>query len=126
VGLILPRCNTAAMNLLMPEISAKVAPGKHAVLLMDQAGWLLSDKLCVPTNITVLPLPPKCLELNPAENVWEFVRDNWLSNRVFTCYNKHRPPLLRCLEQAHRSALAHYDPRTATLGSRVAVIETWY
>ncbi len=86
-GLILPRCNTAAMNLLMPEISAKVAPGRHAVLLMDQAGWHLSAKLRVPANITVLPLPPKCPELNPAENVWEFMRDNWLSNRIFTCYD---------------------------------------
>ena len=71
----------------MPEISAKVAPGRHAVLLMDQAGWHLSAKLRVPPNITVLPLPPKCPELNPAENVWEFMRDNWLSNRVFTCYD---------------------------------------
>ena len=47
------------MNLLMPEISAKVAPGRHAVLLMDQAGWHLSAKLRVPPNITVLPLPAK-------------------------------------------------------------------
>jgi transposase len=85
--LILPHCDTAAMNLLMPEISAKVAPGKHAGLLMDQAGWNLSDKLRVLTNITVLPLPPKGPELNPAENVWEFMRDNWLSNWVFTCYD---------------------------------------
>ncbi len=75
------------MNLLMPEISAKVAPGRHAVLLMDQAGWHLSAKLRVPANITVLPLPPKCPELNPAENVWEFMRDNWLSNRIFNCYD---------------------------------------
>lgn len=75
------------MNLLMPEISAKVAPGKHAVLLMDQAGWHMSAKLHVPSNITILPLPPKCPELNPAENVWQFMRDNWLSNRVFTSYD---------------------------------------
>ena len=34
-------------------------------------------------NITLLPLPPKCPELNPAENVWQFIRDNWLSNRIF-------------------------------------------
>jgi hypothetical protein len=46
-------------------------------------GWHLSDKLIVPPNITLVPLPPKCPELNPVENVWQFIRDNWLSNRVF-------------------------------------------
>jgi transposase len=75
------------MNLILPKISAEVAPRKHAALLMDQAGWHLSKKLTVPVNITILPLPPKCPELNPAENVWQFMRDNWLSNRIFTCYD---------------------------------------
>ena len=28
-------------------------------------------------------MPPKCPELNPVENVWKFLRDNWLSNHVF-------------------------------------------
>ena len=26
-------------------------------------------------------------ELNPVENVWQFMRDNWLSNRVFKSYD---------------------------------------
>ena len=125
-GLILLRCNTAAMNLLMPENSAKVAPGRHAVLLMDQAGWHLSAKLRVPPNITVLPLPPKCPELNPAENVWEFMRDNWALKPRLHLLRQHRRPLLRCLGQTYRSTLAHYEPRFENLGSRVSVIETWY
>lgn len=80
---MLPRCNTAEMTLHLAEISAAVAPGAHAVLLLDQAGWHGSAALVVPGNITLLPLPPKCPELNPVENVWQFIRDNWLSNRVF-------------------------------------------
>jgi putative transposase len=44
----------------------------------------LSTRLVVPANITIIALPPKCPELNPVENVWQFMRDNWLSNRVFT------------------------------------------
>ena len=71
------------MNLHLAEISTDVAPGCHAVLLLDQAGWHLSDKLAMPHNITLVPLPPKCPELNPVENIWQFIRDNWLSNRVF-------------------------------------------
>jgi transposase len=86
VGLVLPLCNTEAMNLHLQEIGNAVAPGKHAVLLLDQAGWHMSTRLAVPVNVTLVPLPPKCPELNPTENVWQFMRDNWLSNRVFKSY----------------------------------------
>jgi transposase len=82
-ALVLPRCNSAAMTLHLTEIAKTVAPGAHAVLMLDQAGWHLSDKLVVPANITLLPLPPKCPELNPVENVWQYLRENWLSNRIF-------------------------------------------
>src|SRR3954451_13032950 len=85
-GLVMPWCNTEAMNRHLVEISARVAPGRHAVLLVDQAGWHVSERLAVPDNITLVLLPPKCPELNPAENVWQFMRDNWLSNRVFASY----------------------------------------
>jgi transposase len=82
-ALVLPRCDTAAMNLHLKEIAATVAPGAHAVLLLDQAGWHTSAKLLVPPNITLMLLPPKAPELNPVENLWQFIRDNWLSNRIF-------------------------------------------
>jgi transposase len=83
VGLVLPRCNTEAMQLHLDEIAKDVAPGRHAVLILDQAGWHTSRKLYVPDNLTLMTLPAKCPELNPVETVWEFLRDNWLSNRIF-------------------------------------------
>ncbi len=86
-GLVLPRCNTEGMTLHLVEISAAIAPGAHAVLLLDQAGWHGSRALVIPPNITLMPLPPKCPELNPVENVWQFMRDNWLSNRIFKSYD---------------------------------------
>ena len=85
-ALVLPRCNTHGMTLHLAEISTAVAPGAHAILLLDQAGWHNSGALIVPANITLLPLPSKCPELNPVENVWQFMRDNWLSNRIFKSY----------------------------------------
>ena len=85
-GLVLPRCTTEAMSLHLAEISQAVAPGAHAVLLLDQAGWHVSRKLKVPANITLVPLPAKAPELNPVENIWQFMRENWISNRVFTSY----------------------------------------
>jgi len=47
----------------------------------------MSSRLAVPPNITLLPLPPKCTELNPTENIWEFMRDNWLSDRIYKSYD---------------------------------------
>ena len=55
-ALILPTCNTEAMNLHLAAIAAIVAPGAHAVLLLDQAGWHLSTRLVVPPNITIIAL----------------------------------------------------------------------
>ena len=91
---MLPRCNTQGMSLHLAEISAAVAPGGHAILLLDQAGWHGSGALIIPANIALLPLPPKCPELDallseverPVENIRQFMRDNWLSNRIFTSY----------------------------------------
>ncbi len=87
-GLVLPRCNIQAMNLHLAEIATQVAPGAIAALLLDQAGWHISNKLVVPANIVIVHLPPKCPELNPTENIWQFMRDNWLSNRVFKSYTE--------------------------------------
>ena len=53
------------------EISLAVDPGCHAVVMLDQAGWHGLARLPIPTNITLLPLPPRSPELNPMENVWQ-------------------------------------------------------
>jgi len=75
------------MNLRLAQMVGLIAPGAHAALLVDQADWHLSTRLVVPPNITIIALPPKCLELNPVENVWQFLRDNWLCNRIFKSYD---------------------------------------
>ena len=74
------------MSAHLTEIGRAIEPGAHAVVILDRAGWHTSSKLEVPHNITLLPLPPRSPELNPVENLWQFMRDNWLSNRVFQSY----------------------------------------
>ncbi len=86
-GIVMPACNSEAMGMHLEEIAFHVAPGAHAVVILDQAGWHGSNELVVPPNITLMPLPPRCPELNPVENVWQFMRDNWLSNRIFKSYD---------------------------------------
>ncbi len=82
-AIVMPRCDTQATALHLEEISCEMTRGCHAVGLLDQAGWHTSAKLSVPRNITLMPVPPRCPELNPMENVWQFLRDNHLSNRIF-------------------------------------------
>ena len=55
--------------------------------MLDQAGWDMTDRLVIHDNVTLLPLPSRAPELNPVENVWQLMRDNWISNRVFTSYD---------------------------------------
>jgi transposase len=86
--LVLPYANAQAMNLHLEEISCQVTQGSHAVLLLDGAGWhQTGGKLRVPKNVSLLPLPPNSPELNPVETIWQFLRQNHLSNRVFKNYN---------------------------------------
>ena len=76
------------MNLHLVEISRTVTPGAHAVLVLDGAGWhKLGGALRLPDNISLLTLPPYSPELNPVENIWQLLRQNHLSNRVFATYD---------------------------------------
>jgi len=86
-ALALPWANTHAMQAHLREVSRQVASGAHALLLLDRAGWHTTGELKSPKNITLLFLPSRAPELNPVENIWQFLRDNWLSNRVFTSYD---------------------------------------
>ena len=87
-AIVMPACNTEAMNLHLLEISAMVAPGAHAVLVCDGAGWhQRGRRLPVPDNITLINLPPYAPELNPMENVWAYLRANKLCNLVWDSYD---------------------------------------
>jgi len=85
-ALVLPHADTEAMQLHIDEISCHVAEGAHAVLLLDRAGWHTTANLAVPDNISLIFLPSRTPELNPVENIWQYLRANWLSNRVFDTY----------------------------------------
>jgi hypothetical protein len=85
-ALALPFADTEAMQLHLDEIARTVTKGAHAVLLLDRAGWHTTAALAVPSNITMILLPSRAPELNPVENIWQYLRANWLSNRVFDTY----------------------------------------
>jgi transposase len=106
------------MTLHLTEIARTVAPGAHAVVLVDQAGWHMTDALIIPANISLIPLPAKCPELNPVENVWQFMRDNWLSNRIFDSYEEI---VDHCCEAWNN--LINQPERIMSIGSRPWALE---
>ena len=76
------------MNLHLAEISRCVTPGAHAVVTPDGAGWhQTGDKLQGPTNVSLLLLPAYAPELNPQENVWQFLRQTYLAHRIYPSYD---------------------------------------
>ena len=122
----MPWCDTDAMAAHLIEISAAVDPGAHAVLIVDQAGWHLTPKLAIPDNITVLALPPRSPELNPVENVWQFMRDNWLSNRIFKSYEDIVALCCQAWNNLIDQPWKIMSPRHAQMGAWVLINDRWY
>jgi transposase len=116
--------DTYAMQLHLDEISRHVAVGAHAVLLMDRAGWRTTANLDLPDNITPIFLPSRAPELNPVENVWQYLRANWLSNRVFDSYDA----IIDAGCEAWNKLLAQPErinvDRQARLGARRSILMT--
>ncbi|HET7424284.1 MAG TPA: IS630 family transposase [Gemmatimonadales bacterium] len=87
VGLIMPALNTAVVNLFLEEFSRQLAPGVHAVLLWDNAGYHVSGDLVVPPNVSLIGLLPYSPELNPVENLWHYLRSHYWSHGVYPDYD---------------------------------------
>jgi hypothetical protein len=85
-ALVMPFANADALNAHLEEIAYHVAADAHAVLVLDGAGWHTSHELKIPSNITLLTLPAYAPELNPVENIWEYLRKNKLALRLYDDY----------------------------------------
>ena len=88
VGMILPQANTEAMSHHLQAISEAVPAGRHAVMMLDRAGWHTTAKLPQFSNLSLLLLPAGSPELNPAEQVWQQLRDRHLANRCYDGYEQ--------------------------------------
>ena len=112
-AVVMPFADTFAMQTHLDEISLYVSEGSVAVLLLDKAGWHTTDKLVVPDNIVLVHLPPRSPELNPVENIWQFLRQTYLSNRVFESYAQ----ICEACCEAWNSLRAEFG-RIASIGRR--------
>ena len=112
-AVVMPEVGIEAMNAHLAAISQNVGVGAIAVLVLDKAGWHTSARLTLPDNIVLLPLPPYAPELNPAENVWEFMRKNWFGHQVWPSY---KAVVDACCEAWNK--LMEMPERIASLGRR--------
>ena len=83
---MLPEATTTTMRLFLAEFATSLPPDTHAVLVLDGAGWHGARALAVPANVTLVHLPPYSPELNPVERVRLYLRERFLSLRVFVDY----------------------------------------
>ena len=81
-SMILPWVDARLMSIFLAQTAAQF-PGQHCVMFLDGAGWHKANELTVPANMRLLALPPYSPELNPAEHVWEYIRENELRNQIF-------------------------------------------
>lgn len=86
-GLITASINTDAMNAFLAGFSRELPEDVHAVMVLDRAGWHVSSKLKIPKNVSLIHLPPKSPELNPAENLWHYLRSHYWSNRLYKTWD---------------------------------------
>jgi hypothetical protein len=113
-AIITPAANSECMSLHLAEISSQVTHGAVAAVICDGAGWhATGGELNIPDNIVLLPLPPYAPELNPMENVWEYLRGNKLSAGLWDSYDA----ILRACADAWNWLIADPD-RIRSIGSR--------
>jgi transposase len=80
--LILPEVHAEAMSLFLAEVAQR-HPRDYILMVLDGAGWHRAHDLVVPNHMRLVFLPPYSPELNPAEHVWEEIREKWFPNLVF-------------------------------------------
>ncbi len=80
--------NAGVLNLFLEQLSGALPAGVHTVLIWDGAGYYTSKDLKVPSNISLILLPPYSPELNPVENLWHYLRAHHWSNRAYQDYDE--------------------------------------
>ena len=101
-SLILPDVDTDSMSLFLSVVSER-HPDETVLMFMDQAGWHKAKALVTPSNVRLLNLPPYSPELNPAEHLWEEIREKWFPNLVFQSITAVEDTLMEALATLERA-----------------------
>lgn len=81
--LILPHVNIVCMQIFLDEVATRHSQ-ERIVMVTDGAGWHNTASLVILENMRLVKLPPYSPELNPAEHIWDYLREKSFHNRVFS------------------------------------------
>lgn len=114
VALIAGRFDARWFGRFLAEVAAAY-PGERVILVVDRAGWHTARDLVVPANVILWFLPPHAPELNPVEQVWQWLREHYTRGELF----RDREALLAALCRG-LNALADDPARVRSLTARQA------
>lgn len=95
-SLIMPWVDTEIMSIFLAH-TADEFPGDFCLLFLDGAGWHRANELRIPKTMKLHFLPPYSPELNPVELLWDHLRENHFSNRMFESLDEVEEVLCRGL-----------------------------
>ncbi len=64
------------------EDFSKHKPEELKIIVIDNAAFHSTKDIILPQNIVLMPIPPYCPELNPAEKVWQWMK-NKMAMKIF-------------------------------------------
>jgi hypothetical protein len=102
-SLILPTMHSKCFELFAAEIAQR-HPNELVIMVCDGAGSHTATDLSLPANVRILILPPYSPELNPAEQLWDLIRERRFANTAYDTLDDVEDELadeLRTLEQDH-------------------------
>lgn len=99
------KMDTLTMGAFLRHVSQR-HPGEFVVMVLDGAPSHRAFHLEIPENMALLRLPPYSPELNPAERLWEELREKEFANVVFDSLGAALAQAARGLRRLERSSVA--------------------
>jgi len=100
-SMISPYCNTEAMNEFLQQLSNHYN-NYRIIIILDKAGWHISQSLEISDNIRLLHLNPYSPELNPVELLWREIRRKYFHNTIFENLDEVENTLQKALRNYHQ------------------------
>jgi transposase len=80
---ICDKMNTENMGVFLTQVSERY-PDDYVLMVVDGASSHKAKALAIPSNISLITLPPYAPQLNPQEHVWDELREKNFPNKVFS------------------------------------------
>jgi len=101
--MVAPKMDMITMQSFLRHVSLQ-HPHEFIVMVIDGAPSHRAKRLHVPSNMALVRLPPYSPELNPAERLWEELREKEFANCVFDSLGAAMAQAVRGLKRLELSS----------------------